>query len=278
MVKLCLLYLGLQGINIETYKVGMMISIIGTMGYFLTLHVMAEIISNFSYSNTGVLNFKENMRNMKSFLKLVQIPKQQQDLIINHYNLKWNKEKGRNIFVLTKYLHNPLKEDVMYEIHGRKILAYVIFPKKHKEIFKNIVLESHYRTFPNGATIISKDDVSPYLYIICEGYVSLDINDEIKTLGVGAMFGNFDGTEYKRMEFVAVATGHVEILSIHSNKFMSIVTKQPECAYLFSTQLATFKFYIPGIIDMEPASSLSNSKVSESSLVLSAQSELVSTH
>ncbi|HEY2381675.1 MAG TPA: cyclic nucleotide-binding domain-containing protein [Terriglobia bacterium] len=101
---------------------------------------------------------------------------------------------------------------------------------------------------PAGQTIFEEEDVSDAMYVVVQGYVRLEKNDEeVMVATAGQSFGTWALFDNQPRLMKAIAVGNVHLLKIRSEDFYDLLSDHEEITpVMFRAIIERVKTLIPG--------------------------------
>ncbi|GJQ80203.1 hypothetical protein Trydic_g23779 [Trypoxylus dichotomus] len=203
------------------------LSILIIVGSVFSIWLTAKIVANNFYRNSDLTSYQQAMRDLINFYNYRKIDKNIKKEIIEHYEHMWQKKKGKDIHKMLDRFNTSFKEDLLYGIFGRYLLASTIFPNADRTFYKNLLLEMDYKVYLKRAVIYKVNDIHGKIFFLLCGEVDVlgpDYN-KLTKLTSGSLFGSLDNCLYTRQTLMMVARSNVEILEISSVRFHYILSK-----------------------------------------------------
>lgn len=239
--------IGMQGFTLQNNRIGLIIATMSIVGYYFSLQLLNKFVTYLSATSDVLSMYQSSLLNLKDTMKYRHISYKLQQLIVNHYDMRWNRQRGKNVINLIQNIHYTLQQDILYHIYGHAIYENSIFPIEGTKFIRNLILFAKHETFMIGANIVSVNDVNSFTHIIYKGTVNVIASDGtiLDQLDVGSVFGNLDGLPYVRQKMNFVAGSVVEILSIDSVQFFCILNNYQSLKKVFLFTTGRFVHYFP---------------------------------
>lgn len=253
-VQLHIIYLVTSVINtigfheevVSTFVLGLVLGLCALGGIFYTYLIMGKsaIYSN-AFSATQAF-YQSSMRHLKEFMKWYHVKEKAKTEIIDHYNLKWVRQRGKGIAAQSKGFYFTLKQDLAFHIYARTVYENSILPQS-KKFYRNILISVKQDTYPKNTKILCENDVNALVYIVYRGIVSVfnSEGDLITMLNNGSIFGNIYGTPYHKQEVTCEAAIDCELLYIPSTEFHSILNMYPHLIPALQNLIDENAYFIP---------------------------------
>lgn len=239
---------GIQGFLLSRYESGLVTSVLSFFGVFFHTYIMANVVSHFSSASPTLITYQEAMRNLRNFMRVKKVEVTLQKKIIYHFELKWSREGGKNLYRLLNRFNNSLRQDLIYDSFGRLLFQNSVFGDESEHFFRNLVIHCRHNMIIKGGRLVGVNDIRQDLIMLFKGTVEAIAADGtvLAILSSGSMFGNLEGVSNIRQTITIIARGHSEILTIPSTKFYTILHKYPNLMLIYKRQIALHGFFCPG--------------------------------
>lgn len=254
MITGCITNIGSQGFEVQNTKSGLVIALLSIFGVYFTIRLLLKIVVH-NLSTSDVLSmYQASLFNLKKYMKLNKVRSKLQQLIVDHYDARWNRQRGKNVVHLMKNFHYAIKQDILYYIYGIPILENSVFPMEGMKFVRNLMMYMSHETFMERANIVRVNDINSQIHVIYRGTVDVIAVDgtRLETLEVSAIFGNIDGLPYVRQKMNFVARSVVEVLSVESTVFFKVLNDHPHLKSIFTLATQRFVHYFPSKRQQEP--------------------------
>lgn len=230
-------------------------TIIALLGYIFSVHVIAMIMSSCSSRNITQMEHSHSMKILLKFMKKNKVPLVFRQEAIKHYEMKWKRQRGKDLHELIKKFQLEIQQDVLYEVYSHVLEKDCVFTKDAKSFYRSILTESVHETLAAGSNIALVNDIKSTMHIIIKGLVDVVAPDgtNLTILNVGSMFGNLDNYSRVRQTVAYKARCHIEILTINSVKFHEVLQHFPQLNTTFKVLTAMHIDYLHGRKITEPA-------------------------
>lgn len=247
LVTSCFTTIGMQGFTLQENKIGFITAILSVIGFYFSIHILDKFVTYLSATSDVLSMYQSSLTNLKNCLKYRNVSYKLQQLIVNHYDLRWNRQRGKDVVHLMQNFHYTLQQDILYHIYGRIIYENSIFPPEGMKLIRNLLLYTTHETFMKGANIIRVNDVNSFVHIIYRGTVDVVASDGtiLDSLEIAGIFGNLDGHPYIRQKMNFVAQTIVELLSIESVQFYRVINDYHTLKKIFLLTTERFVHYLP---------------------------------
>ncbi|XP_071052095.1 uncharacterized protein [Onthophagus taurus] len=227
-----------------------LVQISGLIGQTLLIIATGYVMTHFMHRHGLLIEYQHAMKQLLAFMKLLNIPKNLQKLAITCCENKFELSQGKPLQYVINKLHHPIQIDILFDHYGK--LAYQTSPFKSKSIsfYKNIISISNYDVVVKDGYALTINDVTTTIDVIIRGNVDVIAPDGtvLTTLSSGSIIGNLKNTEMSRAKVSVLANCHVELISVKSRQFHSILSKFPTTKTEFDTLTLKHTFYIPGLL------------------------------
>lgn len=239
--------IGLQGFKLHNFRIGALASFLAIIGAYYIIEVLVKVVICLTTTSIALSQYQENLQNLKLYMKNKRVDMILQKQLIDNFELRWSREKGKNVSNLMHKFHYTLCQDFLYNIYGKVLYENSIFPGEGKKFFRNLIVHTTHKTILKGGRIIHVNDVRCMLCMVFKGIVDIVASDGtvLDSLGVGGMFGNLDGLPNVRLTINIVANSHVEMLTVNSTLFHNILRQYPNLLTIFKMTTERFVHYLP---------------------------------
>lgn len=217
----------LEGFSVFEYYESVEITFILLFWNIYFTYITCKIIASIMYRNVALVVYQNATKSLVVFMNYKKIDPNLKNEVIDHFEYVWHKKKGRNEQAMFKVFNIALHEDALYNIYGKVMEESTIFKGATKSFFKSLLLNVKHQIILKRGIISRVNDVHGEVYFLFKGQIEIlgpDYN-RLLTLPVGSVFGHLDNIPKGRQTISFIAKGHVEILTIQTSHFHSILSK-----------------------------------------------------
>nr|XP_022908671.1 uncharacterized protein LOC111419998 [Onthophagus taurus] len=194
------------------------ISLCAFLGMILIYLLLAKGIENCMAINRDLSVYQEAMQRLNLFLSYRKIDKHLKNELINHFEYRWKRTKGKSIHKSFKFFKRSFKVEALYNIYGILLTESTIFPTPNEGFFRSLLLEVEHEMYLKRGYIYRVNDVNDDVFILLKGNVHVVGADgnRLTQLSSGSIFGNLDNCPVGRRTLSIIASSHVDVLRFSS--------------------------------------------------------------